>query len=108
MDNLEDEEQIIVNCNFCDGRLDLNKEDTCYKCGKSHFEDPIPPSEFQMLVNSVILQLHDIKYDGDLSDLGNEIGVAIGEYHKLVNKPCDIKDFISGIKHGISLTNGTH
>ena len=44
-------------------------------------------------------------YDGhisDLSDIGNEIGIVIGKYSD------DVEDFISGVKHGVSLSNGTH
>lgn len=43
--------------------------------------------------------------EGDLSDIGNEIGTVIGKY-------CDgentIEDFIRGLRHGVSLANGTH
>lgn len=33
-------EEILVSCEFCDNQLDLAFEDTCNKCGRSHFEDP--------------------------------------------------------------------
>ena len=45
--------------------------------------------------------------DGDLSDLGNTIGIAIAEY--ISDKPgFEKEDFIEGIKHGISLKHGSH
>jgi 2-keto-4-pentenoate hydratase/2-oxohepta-3-ene-1,7-dioic acid hydratase in catechol pathway len=48
-----------------------------------------------------------MNYTGDLSDCGNEIGIIIGEKYKNMTED-ETQDFISGIKHGISLTNGTH
>lgn len=39
----------------------------------------------------------------DFGDLGNEIGIVIGTL-----TPDEIRDFINGLEHGISLTNGTH
>lgn len=33
-------EAIEVPCEFCNGVIDLAFEDTCSKCGKSHFEEP--------------------------------------------------------------------
>lgn len=48
----------------------------------------------------------DVHYQGDISDIGNEIGYCVG---KVLNiSPNDTEDFIRGIRHGISLTNGTH
>lgn len=41
----------------------------------------------------------------DISDVGNEIGIAIGKYIKTEE---DKRDFIDGIEHGISLIDGTH
>jgi len=50
----------------------------------------------------------DIDYDGDLGDIGNEIGVVIGKHIEKDIMGYDIKDFNDGLKHGISLSNGTH
>ena len=33
-------EALEVPCSFCEGTIDLAKEDTCSQCGKSHFLDP--------------------------------------------------------------------
>ena len=46
-------------------------------------------------------------YVGDLSDCGNEIGYTVGRKYKNMTEG-EIEDFITGIRHGISLTNGTH
>jgi hypothetical protein len=46
-------------------------------------------------------------YEGDLSDCGNEIGNMVGSKYKNMTED-EIEDFITGIRHGISLTNGTH
>lgn len=46
------------------------------------------------------------RYDGDFSDLGNEIGIVVGSLLKMGDD--EINDFITGFKHGVSLTNGTH
>jgi hypothetical protein len=45
--------------------------------------------------------------NGDISDVGNEIGFALGKVLPNLTEE-EIKVFIFGIKHGISLTNGTH
>lgn len=46
-------------------------------------------------------------YTGDLSDCGNEIGIMVGSrYDNLTQE--EIDELIVGIRHGISLTNGTH
>ena len=64
--------------------------------------------EFDSVVESVIFELRSrVKYDGDISDLGNEIGFAVGKSLPMITED-ELHDFISGIKHGISLTNGTH
>jgi hypothetical protein len=50
--------------------------------------------------------LENINYpNGDISDVGNEIGIALGQY---LSTDEELNDFITGLKHGISLTNGTH
>jgi hypothetical protein len=64
-------------------------------------------NEFYKIRNQIIEQLESIDYDGDLSDIGNEIGIAIGQYLSQ-EKDDDIESFIHGINHGISLTNETH
>ena len=46
-------------------------------------------------------------YSGDISDLGNEIGHALGKVLSNMNE-VEITDFIHGLRHGISMTNETH
>ncbi len=64
--------------------------------------------DFKMVAKSVSDHMVNLKYDnGDLSDIGNEIGFSIGQSLKNMSQD-EIDDFISGFKHGVSLTNGTH
>jgi hypothetical protein len=51
---------------------------------------------------------HDLKIGCDLSDVGNNIGVAIGKYVNEDKLGYEIESLIAGIKHGISLIDGTH
>ena len=43
---------------------------------------------------------------GDLSDLGNEVGIIIGQYTN-DKMGYEKEDFIAGINHGISISDGT-
>lgn len=65
-------------------------------------------TKFKKIKHEISCQLYDIDYDGDLSDLGNEIGVVLGKHIKSSIKGYELDDFIRGIKHGISLSDGTH
>ena len=49
----------------------------------------------------------DMIYQGDISDCGNEIGIAVGKIYPNLTVE-EVSDFISGVLHGISLTNGQH
>lgn len=52
--------------------------------------------------------LPSVLYDnGDLSDIGNEIGFQLGSILPNMTDE-EIGDFMMGFKHGVSLTNGTH
>lgn len=63
---------------------------------------------FELVLEQLIKNFKEIKYNnGDISDLGNEIGYAVGLYLPELTEE-EIKSFVFGIKHGISLTNGTH
>jgi len=63
--------------------------------------------KFNLMRQQIIESLNNINYRGDLSDLGNEIGIVIGKYI-CTDLGYDLDGFINGLKHGISLTNGTH
>lgn len=59
------------------------------------------------IANTLKETVSRIKYKGDISDLGNEIGVCVGNTYENMTEE-EINDFISGFIHGVSLTNGTH
>lgn len=64
--------------------------------------------DFKQTLNEVSLKLKVVEYEnGDISDLGNEIGIAVGTVIEGMTET-EISVFISGFKHGVSLTNGTH
>ena len=65
--------------------------------------------KFEEIKNEIVQQLDsaDYNYEGDLSDIGNEIGLVIGK-HISKDLGYDADDFIRGLKHGISLIDGTH
>jgi hypothetical protein len=60
---------------------------------------------FNEIKKEIKKQLDSANYAGDLSDIGNEIGIVIAKYF---DKENTVEDFIHGLKHGISLTDGTH
>ncbi len=58
--------------------------------------------------NKVINELINSKQEhGDLDDIGNLIGIAIGKFISN-DLGFEKKDFIAGLEHGISLIDGTH
>jgi hypothetical protein len=61
--------------------------------------------KFVDIKEKIKARLDNVKYDGDLSDIGNEIGIVLGMY---LTTDDEFNDFIHGLKHGVSLTNGTH
>jgi hypothetical protein len=60
---------------------------------------------FNILRSEISRCLSNLPYDnGDLSDIGNEIGIVISKY--LSEKPgWDLESFIHGLEHGIKLKN---
>lgn len=61
---------------------------------------------FTHILNRIKTQLENVNYDnGDVSDVGNEIGIVLGDF---IHTESELQDFIQGIRHGMSLTNGTH
>ena len=64
--------------------------------------------DFRKTITDICIKLPAIPYDnGDISDVGNEIGIAVGIVIENMTEE-EINDFISGFRHGVSLTNGTH
>ena len=65
------------------------------------------PKIFECFLDILKEKQKEINYIGDLSDMGNEIGYTLGKIYPDINED-DLNDFIIGLKHGISLTDGTH
>ena len=65
-------------------------------------------NKFNQILDELKIALNNIKYEGDLSDIGNEIGLVIGNHIGKNELGYNIDSFISGLKHGVSLIDGTH
>ena len=64
--------------------------------------------DFKKTISDICIKLPAIPYyNGDISDIGNEIGITVGVVIENMTEE-EINDFISGFRHGVSLTNGTH
>ncbi len=59
------------------------------------------------IVSEISKRLDNMHTMSDLSDIGNEIGMTIAKYFN-ENPGYDLDSFIHGIKHGVSLIDGTH
>ncbi len=65
-------------------------------------------TDFQRTLKLITSKLDNVPYNnGDISDIGNEIGIAVGAILENISEE-EINNFISGFRHGVSLTNGTH
>jgi len=64
--------------------------------------------QFNEIIYALVVKLEMIPYNGDLSDIGNEIGIVIGRHIKKNELGCGLDDLLNGIKHGVSLSNGSH
>jgi len=59
------------------------------------------------IINDLMIELENMPMGSDIGDIGNTIGIIIGE--NISDKPGYDKDsFMSGLKHGFSLIDGTH
>ena len=66
-------------------------------------------NEFKKVSLEISERLSNLPYDnGDVSDIGNEIGIILGKYLSNYSLGWEKDDFISGLNHGISIANGTH
>ena len=70
-------------------------------------------NKFGQVNMEIIRQLMDANSSyppnmGDLSDVGNEIGIVIAKYFNDEDDGFDKESFLAGLNHGISLTDGTH
>jgi len=61
--------------------------------------------DFKKILKEISENLNNVAYEyGDYSDIGNEIGFVLG---KTITKD-KLEDFLAGLRHGISLSDGTH
>lgn len=61
------------------------------------------------ITEELSMVLQNLHYQsGDMSDIGNEIGIVIAKYFNKNKLGFELEDFMAGLKHGISLTDGTH
>jgi hypothetical protein len=61
--------------------------------------------DFKKILKEISENLNNVAYEyGDYSDIGNEIGFVLG---KTITKD-ELEDFLAGLRHGISLSDGTH
>ena len=61
--------------------------------------------DFKKILKEISENLNNVSYEyGDYSDIGNEIGYVLG---KTITKD-ELEDFLEGLRHGISLSDGTH
>jgi len=66
-------------------------------------------NKFSNLSKELSEKLSNLPYqNGDISDIGNEIGIIIAKYFDEDDLGYDLEGFIHGVKHGVSLTDGTH
>lgn len=64
--------------------------------------------DFKQTITNISEHLKNLSYaNGDISDIGNEVGYSIGMSLENMTED-EIDSFISGFRHGVSLTNGTH
>jgi hypothetical protein len=59
------------------------------------------------IINDLIRNLEQIPKGSDLSDVGNIIGIVIGE-NICEKMGYEKNDFMDGLRHGFSLSDGTH
>lgn len=66
-------------------------------------------NKFKKISTELSDRLSNLPYqNGDLSDIGNEIGIIIAKYFNDKELGYDLGGFIHGVKHGVSITDGTH
>ena len=95
--------------------ININQNSVMFK-GKYHF---LNSDDFNKLCERLLHNNSDsniikigldiyIKFNGDLSHLGNDIGLNIGEYINKNKLGYEKDDLISGIHHGVSIIDGSH
>ena len=89
-------------------RLTLDQEIAGLTPATPAIKHGVDMDKFKEVIEDLKEQLNKITYSGgDLSDVGNEIGLVIGKHLK--NEiGYEKESFISGFNHGLSLIDGTH
>lgn len=64
--------------------------------------------KLRKVLNDLMTQLKSIPDGCDLSDVGNIIGIVIGNHSIENGDGYEKSDFIHGLNHGFSLVDGTH
>ena len=78
------------------------------RCDDKESSINLSDNKFNKSCSELSEKLSSLPYkNGDISDIGNEIGIILGNYISKENG-WDKDSFISGLNHGISLTDGTH
>lgn len=62
---------------------------------------------FKEIIEKITKRLNEIKYIGDIGDIGNEIGIAIKNHINEEKEGYELNSFFQGVKHGISLSDIT-
>jgi hypothetical protein len=64
--------------------------------------------EFKLIIDELSSELKLLERKGkDFSDIGNTVGFVIGKYFD-TQEGFELESFLSGLRHGISLVDGTH
>ncbi len=64
------------------------------------------PQIFKSILKELEERRENLKYIGDISDLGNEFGLVIGKQYPKMTE-IEINELMMGLRHGISLTMET-
>lgn len=62
---------------------------------------------YNLIIETLQNEVYRNNKSTDISDLGNEFGISLGKAIPNITED-QINDFMVGLRHGISLTNGTH
>lgn len=110
LDSLEyDSELKVWDSTLMDGIEDEPYVSDDFQIGPDGaYEDVERPMNYPEISETISKRLSGISYpNGDISDLGNELGIALGSHFVNLSE-IEISMLVSGLRHGISLTNETH
>jgi len=110
LDSLEyDSELKVWDSTLMDGIEDEPYISDDFQIGPNGAHEHVERSmNYQDISQTISKRLSEINYEnGDISDLGNELGIALGSHFENLSE-IEISMLVSGLRHGISLTNETH